>query len=55
MLLSCLLIALLGTPYWIGAAGAVLATVLEKQPYVDDNITAPLGALATMAILTTLI
>ena len=55
MLCSCLLIALLRTPYWIGVVAAVVVTILEKQAYVDDNITAPLGALAIKAVLTTLI
>lgn len=51
MLGSCLLIALMVMPYWAGAVGAVVATALEKWGRVDDNITAPLGALAVMALL----
>ena len=48
MLGSCLAIAALVDPYWIGAAAAVVATVLEKQRWVDDNITVPLGSLGLM-------
>ena len=51
MLVTCLLIGLLVQPYWIGAAGAVTATMLERQKWVDDNLAAPLGALAIMVVL----
>ena len=54
-LVACLLIALLITPYWIGAIGAVVATVLEhlcgdvgRVRWLDDNLAMPLGALVAM-------
>lgn len=51
MLASCLVIASLVHPYWIGASGAVVATYLERQKWVDDNLSAPLGALFLMGLL----
>lgn len=58
-LVACLLIALLVTPYWVGAIGAGVAVVLEhlcgdvgKIKWLDDNLAMPLGALITMGGLT---
>ena len=54
-LVVCLLIALLVTPYWVGAVGAGVAVVLEhlcgdvgRIRFLDDNLAMPLGALAVM-------
>lgn len=45
MLVSCLLISLLITPYWVGAIAAVAVTLLERDKTLDDNITVPIGGL----------
>lgn len=54
MLLVCLLLALLITPYWVGAVGAVVATAAEKltptRRFLDDNLTIPLAAVVAMGI-----
>ena len=57
-LVACLLIALLVTPYWVGAIGAGVAVVLEhlcgdvgKIKFLDDNLAMPLGALLVMSVL----
>lgn len=54
MLATCLLVAVLVSPYWIGALGAVVATGAERYEGIDDNLTSPLAALAVMAPLYTL-
>ena len=55
MLVTCLLLAYFITPYWIGAAGAVVATIAEKYTrttrYVDDNLTIPLFSALVMGAL----
>ena len=48
MLVSCLLIAIMVQPYWIGAVAAVVATIVEKQRWVDDNITIPICSILVM-------
>jgi len=46
MLLTCLLFAYFITPYWIGAIGAIIVTMVEKltptSHLIDDNLTIPL-------------
>lgn len=56
MLGVSLLVAYLFTPYWIGAAGAVSATAIERftplsRGIWDDNWTIVLGSLMVMALL----
>lgn len=56
MLLTCLLIGALFTPYWIAAVGAVVATLAEKysglsRTWVDDNWTVQLSSLLVMTLL----
>ena len=58
-LVACSLIALLVTPYWVGAVGVVVAVVLEhlcgdvgRVRWLDDNLAMPLGALIVMGGLT---
>jgi len=55
MLGVCLLVASLAAPYWIGAAGAVVATMAERHTvarrWIDDNLTLTLSSIATIALL----
>ena len=56
MLVVCLLVAYFFTPYWIGAAGAIVATLAERftplsKGIWDDNWTIVLSSLLVMAIL----
>lgn len=48
MLAVCLALAFLVRPYWIGAAGALTATVAEKftetRRFLDDNLTLTLSS-----------
>ena len=52
MLVTCLLIAALSSPYWIGAAAAGTATIAERYTkatqYIDDNFTLTLSAVAVI-------
>jgi dolichol kinase len=55
-LVTCLLVAMLFQPYWIGALGAVVATGAEKftplsKGFWDDNWTIPIVSLIFMALL----
>lgn len=57
MLCVCLLVAYFFKPYWIGAIGAVVATLVERftplsKGIWDDNWTIVLSSLLIMAILT---
>lgn len=53
-LVACALLALLVHPYWVGLVGAVVFSVAEKlcgdvgRIKIDDNLAAPLAALAMM-------
>jgi len=55
MLVACLLVAQFFTPYWIGAVGAVTATLVEKftptTKWFDDNLTIPLVSSLVMGLL----
>ena len=55
MFITCLLFAYFFEPYWIGAVGAVVATLVERftptKHYLDDNLTIPLVSFAVMATL----
>ena len=55
MLVTCLILAYFIHPYWIGAAGAITATLAEKYTkttkYVDDNLTIPLFSVLVMGLL----
>lgn len=55
MLVTCLVLAYFIEPYWIGAAGALVAVLAERftktRRYVDDNLTIPLASAASMIIL----
>jgi len=56
MLITCLLVGVLFTPYWIAAVGAVVATLAEKysglsRTWVDDNYTIQLSSLLVMTLL----
>ncbi len=55
MLAVCLLLAYFIRPYWVGAAGAVAATLAEKftktSSYIDDNFTIPLFSAVVMGVL----
>ena len=55
MLLVCLTLAYFVKPYWLGAAGAIVAVLFEKftptRHYLDDNLTVPLASFAAMAAL----
>lgn len=55
MVLTCLGLAYFVTPYWVGAAGAVAATLAERftktRHWVDDNATIPLVSGAVMGAL----
>ena len=57
MLATCLILAYFIYPYWIGAVGAVTATLAEKYTkttkYVDDNLTIPLFSAIVMGVLYT--
>lgn len=52
MVMVCLLLASFITPYWIGIAGAVTATLAEKftktSRFFDDNLTIPLSSALVM-------
>lgn len=52
MLGTCLLLASLATPFWIGAMGAVAASVAERftpaRGWLDDNLTLTLSAVLVM-------
>lgn len=54
MLATCLVLAYLASPYWIGAAGAAVATVAEKvtpaRTWVDDNLTLTLASVVVIAL-----
>jgi dolichol kinase len=56
MLITCLLLAYFVHPYWVGAAGAVVATLAERytktKRFWDDNLTIPLTSGLVMALLT---
>ncbi len=58
MLITCLVLAYFIQPYWIGAVGAVTATLVERftktTKYVDDNLTIPLSSALVMGLLITL-
>lgn len=58
MLITCLLLAYFIHPYYIGAIGAVVATLAERftktTQYFDDNATIPLTSALVMALLTLL-
>lgn len=56
MIVVCLLVAYFFKPYWIGAVGAVTATLVEKftplsHGFWDDNWTIVLGSLLAMGVL----
>lgn len=56
MLLTCLLVGVLFTPYWIAAVGAVVATAVEKytpmsRGFWDDNWTTIVSSLIVMGAL----
>lgn len=55
MILCCLALAYFIHPYWIGAVGAVVATLAERYTkttrYFDDNLTIPLASALVMALL----
>jgi len=58
MLVTCLLVGTLFTPYWVAAIGAVVATLVEKysglsRTWVDDNWTIIVSSLAVMGVLWT--
>ena len=58
MLLTCLLIGALFTPYWISAIGAVVATAVEKytglsRTWLDDNWSVIASSLLMMGVLWT--
>lgn len=48
MLVACLIVAIMVSPYWVGVLGAVVATIVERWEGLDDNLTSPLAALAVM-------
>ena len=56
MLITCLLVGVLFTPYWIAAIGAVVATLAEKysglsRTWVDDNWSIVVFSLLVMGLL----
>ena len=55
MLVSCLILAYFIKPYWVGAAGAVAATIAERytktHQWYDDNLTIPLVSALVMGLL----
>lgn len=60
MIIVCLVIAYFFKPYWIGATGAVVATLVERftpisRGLIDDNWTIVLASLAVMALIYSLI
>jgi len=59
MLAVCLVAATLVQPYWIGAVGAILATVGERYrphiPFWDDNLNLVTASLAAMSVLVGLV
>ena len=59
MIVVCLLVGYLSKPYWIGAVGAVVATLAERftplsRGLIDDNWTIVLSSLLVMAVLSLL-
>ena len=58
MLITCLLVGFLFTPYWIAVCGAVVATLAEKysglsRTWVDDNWVIIVSSLLVMGLLCT--
>lgn len=55
MLATCLLLAYFIHPYWVGAVGAVVATLAERftktTRFYDDNASIPLCSALVMAVL----
>lgn len=56
MVFVCLVVAYFFKPYWIGATGAVVATLVERftplsHGWIDDNWTIVLASLAVMGVL----
>lgn len=56
MLIVCLIVAYFFEPYWIGAIGAVVATLVERftplsRGWIDDNWTIVLSSLLVMGLL----
>lgn len=55
MLATCLILAYFIEPYWIGAAGAVTAVIVERftptKHFLDDNLTIPLASALVMGVL----
>lgn len=55
MLLTCLLLASLASPFWVSGPMAVTATLVEKytvaRRYIDDNLTLTLGSMLVGVIL----
>lgn len=55
MLATCLILAYFIEPYWIGVAGAITATLVERftptKRFVDDNLTIPLASALIMGVL----
>jgi len=56
MIVVCLVVAYFFEPYWIGAIGAVVATLVERftplsRGWIDDNWTIVLASLLVMSIL----
>lgn len=56
MIIVCLVVAYLFTPYWIGLCGAVVATLTERftplsRKWMDDNYTIIAASLVAMALL----
>jgi len=53
MLITCLILAYFMKPYYVGLAGAVTATLVERftptTHFIDDNLTIPLCSFAVMA------
>jgi len=56
MLFTCLLVAYFFEPYWIGAVGAIIATLVERftplsRGLIDDNWTIVASSLLVMGVL----
>lgn len=55
MLITCLVLAYLIHPYWIGAVGATTAVIAERftktRHFIDDNLTIPLSSATVMTLL----